>query len=926
MRFYRNSMLRIGLALLLFGLVLLFILSLSCDKGLLPVGYEKSKNGLPDTSDMNLPPDLDTIVWMGGQMHLRTEPSLLLAAYGDTAAVTVMAYDNYHNPVVNKKVVFWANVGLIRPASVLTDSNGLARATFVSVPLNTEALVIANLELSEDSIIQRSQNITLSGLEVHVLPQAMNVLVDNVVPVRIEVVDAAGRPLANDSVVLRGGVTGTLVTLGNGTASTTITRNAPGAVSIVAVSSKGAVDSAQVNFWTSIPDTMVDQQNQIRQMRIYSSRSQLNADNTDEAVVTVILINENNNPAQGDTVRFSSDLGVIGAYAVVDSSGRASVILQSAPINGVCTIRAVSATTKDTVSTQILFGGISLHLTSDPSSLKIGSYTIIEALLRSASNTPIGGDIVTFTVSGGGRFEGGATLTRVGLNPQGKAQIRLTAASACSAYVHATTLNTGDSTLVVFTNNALTLTKAKNSLFVGGLDSTLITAKYVDGSDRPVAGIPVLFVTNAGVIHAPRDTTDSAGLASAYLLSADFAGTATVEARTADASVSTTVAFTAGAPAKIKVTVTPDNIKVNGGVATLIATVTDANGNRVSGADVNFRLLNGPGAGEYIVKPLVTAKDGEARTQLYSGSAPSMLLGAKVAAYVGNVADTTKLTLSGEPYAVSVARPQTDTLYVDNAGQIDSAVFDYFAGAVVKDINGNPVADGTEVHFSAMICAMAVRIKTFDHWDGVEGNVNLVKPVYVFRNLRVPFEDINNNFKMDEGVDLKLDFNDAVASRGDDVNGDGVCDYNPDIWDFWWDFNGNGRCDPGVGEPVYVTESGDSVKSVYADLNGNGVWDRSELLVDHNGNGTGDLPPSGDFRFALWEGAYNIFDKNFRFEDNNFGVVIGTSAVTVGGVAYTRLTYPRQYAHRFYVLVDAECQGVRDVHREPFLLIVIIKQ
>jgi hypothetical protein len=178
---------------------------------------------------------------------------------------------------------------------------------------------------------------------------------------------------------------------------------------------------------------------------------------------------------------------------------------------------------------------------------------------------------------------------------------------------------------------------------------------------------------------------------------------------------------------------------------------------------------------------------------------------------------------------------------------------------------------------------------------------------------------------MDNGIDLKLDFNDAVATRGDDVNGDGVCDYNPTTWDFWRDFNGNGVCDPGVGEEPYISELGDTNFAVFKDLWENGARDTSELLIDHNGNGVCDLPPSGDFRYSLWQGI-NLFPNNFRFESNDFAVVIDRSAVTKGGVAYTRLTYPRQYSRLLMVLVDAECQGVRDNHADPFKLPVIVKQ
>ncbi len=401
-------------------LVLLSIFFVTCDKGVEPMGPLSDKTW--NNTVVNTPPNLDTIQWLNGAMHMIVEPSRLLAAYGDTAHVTVIAYDNNHNPIVNRSVTFWASVGLIRPATTTTDENGAASAKFISVPNNTEALVVANLSLTKDSIVQRSQNITLSGLTVKVRPQTGNVLLNNVVPVNIDVTDAAGKPVSGDTLFLSGSASGTLITLGNGTATTTVTRSTVGSAQIIARSSLHAVDTATVHFWTAIPESVVNHQDQIRQMRIFASRSQLNADNSDYASITVILINANNNPAIGDTIFFTSDIGVIDRSAVIDSMGRATVRLQSSPINGVCTIHATASSTKDTVSTQVLFGGISLVLTAVPAYLKTGAYATVEALLRNASNLAIGGDVVTFTVSGGALFEDGSSLARKDLEPGGESK------------------------------------------------------------------------------------------------------------------------------------------------------------------------------------------------------------------------------------------------------------------------------------------------------------------------------------------------------------------------------------------------------------------------------------------------------------------------------------------------------------------------
>jgi hypothetical protein len=189
--------------------------------------------------------------------------------------------------------------------------------------------------------------------------------------------------------------------------------------------------------------------------------------------------------------------------------------------------------------------------------------------------------------------------------------------------------------------------------------------------------------------------------------------------------------------------------------------------------------------------------------------------------------------------------------------------------------------------------------------------------------LDIPFEDINNNYKMDDNIDLKLDYDNSVARRGDDKNGDGVMDYNPLIYDFFWDFNGNGVCDPGVAEPSKITGAGDTLE---ADLNQNGYLDTSELAIDHNGNGIFDGPATGDFIFSLWDMRGFFQGNRFDFLTNDFAVAIEASVVTKNGVASTRLTYPRQLARRLFVTINSEANGIRDRDGERFVLPVVRQQ
>jgi hypothetical protein len=408
----------------------------------------------------------------------------------------------------------------------------------------------------------------------------------------------------------------------------------------------------------------------------------------------------------------------------------------------------------------------------------------------------------------------------------------------------------------------------------------------------------------------------------------------------------------------------------------------------VSGSEVNFRILKGPGGGEYIDKPLVTTQNGFAHAQMFAGSVPSQYRGCLVTASIGSIADTAKLTISGEPYAITVSRPQSDTVVVENAGQMDESTFDYNVGAVVVDINGNPVANGTKVNFSAVVSGMAVHQKYFIKWKGLGGTMSdEVVAVCGYAAVDIPFEDINNNFRMDEN-DLRLDFNDAIASRGDDVNGDGVCDFNPLVHDLWYDFNGNGIVDAGSSNTPIIEQKPlirervdtlckdsivktlirevpdtvweDSVivvcreiivrdtlgfytdtigfsrdylstepyiiigsNRIWADLYPNGVWDTTELVRDVGTKNVYDVPASGDHRWYEHECLPFWFRERFDFIQNDFGVAVTTSASTVNGVAYAKLTYPRQLARRLITLVNAEANGVRDRDGERFVLPVI---
>lgn len=899
-------------------------------------------------------------------MRIRAFPSNLLASYDETAEIEVAIYDDNHNPISGKEITFSTDAGTITRKSE-TGDDGIAAALFTSEPLNADVPITATMSAG-DSSISVTTTITLRGIEVMVIPQLSSAPLRTTVPVTIRLLDGKGEPMPDRLITISDDSAKT--TNGAGEVTTTVRRTAAGSVTVSA-EALGAADSATVFFGNTPP---VDNDNTIRSIRLFTSHSQLRADNSAEATVTAIIISgDNHNPLIGETVQFSSTLGIIDQYGVTDSTGRTTVTLRSAPINGECMIHGVlqsNSALKD--STTILFSGVTLELSVDREDLPINDTAVVQALLKDGSGNPISSDQVIFSVETPAIFNDDRNLMQSSLNATGIAKVEVTSATAKTVLVHAASANVSDSITINFSTNNLTVSSSEASVIIGGDDSTKIIALYLDRSEHPIGGKTITFATNAGTLTGYTAVTNTKGRAETWLKSGYFSTEATVQAKADDGSAYTTVFFRASEPGKIVLAVTPDNIGVNGGIAEMIATVRDDSGNVVTGAEVSFRILKGPGGGEKITKPIiVSTNEGVARAQLEAGSLPSTYRGCEVEASVNGIRARSKLTISGEPHTISISRPEDDTVKVPNGGIMDESTFEFYIGAVVNDVNGNPVADGTPVNFSAVVSGLQIATLAFDRWAGVE-STDEIKPVYRWEYRDIPFEDVNGNFQMDHGIDLELDGNDNVARRGDDVNGDGNMDYNIAEHDFSWLFSGSEPYWPASKEYITITDRNDSrfrepdtsiteriemritatiasdsssvtydtnyvqvfdtsivypafdsTYTIFADLNQNGIWDRSPLAVDHDGDGEYDGPLSRDFEFWRWEMRKQFKGDRLDFSDNDVAMVIDRTAVTKDGVAYTRLTYPRQMAARIIATVNAEVKGRRDKDGERFVLPVI---
>lgn len=142
----------------------------------------------------------------------------------------------------------------------------------------------------------------------------------------------------------------------------------------------------------------------------------------------------------------------------------------------------------------------------------------------------------------------------------------------------------------------------------GGGGST--TATTGTSSGTPVHnGTVVTFTTTLGRME-PAEVKTVAGQATSKLIADGRSGVATITAYSGGATKAMTVNIGAAAAARMSVTASPQTLPATGGTATVIANVSDQQGNPISGVSVTFST----DAGTLAVTSAVTDSYGNATT------------------------------------------------------------------------------------------------------------------------------------------------------------------------------------------------------------------------------------------------------------------------------------------------------------------------
>jgi len=632
-----------------------------------------------------------------GQGSLEAFPSILLANGIQTSTITAQVIGAAGQADSGSVVSFQTTAGSITPRGV-ADAAGVVKATLTTTASaeDISAVITATMESGDPESENEPFGITLvtfKGLKMTVDSSPLLIPADgsSEATIRASLKETSSKvPIANEFVRFatdRGEMVGQVQTDERGQAESQLTSSlSPGTATVIASYGNTLSDTVEVVF-SSL------------ELSLSGSPSWAHGDGVSEVEIRAILKDLGGEALTQRTVEFDSDIGTVSARDTTSATGLALATF-TAPSSATDTTAVVSVTALGVTSLlEIPIRGLSLMGEADPASLVADGSSQSEiqiTLVEAESGLPLG-----------------SRKIRLETNLGTVDSVAVTNSSGIAAATFHGGSHTGTATLVLEYGDGLTssleielvaanvasvvLSCRPGAIFADGFSSAEIQAFVKDTGNRAVPdGLIVSFYTSGGLITAQAHTID--GVANAILRSGTMVE-ANVEIVAVCQGVSDTthVDFVPGVPATMQLTVSPDSIPADGTTtASLVATVQDSIGHPVEDKTlVTFRIIVGladtVAADTVIVSS--TTSGGMASTSYTAATRAGL---AMVTAAAGAVVAEATLVLTASGVSSIVLSADESSITVRGVGGVETARIT----AEVRDKNGNPVEEGTEVDFS----------------------------------------------------------------------------------------------------------------------------------------------------------------------------------------------------------------------------------
>ena len=344
----------------------------------------------------------------------------------------------------------------------------------------------------------------------------------------------------------------------------------------------------------------------------------------DQVQISAFVTDSNNVARVGAPIRWSVLKGRISNQALVtDVNGvaRATLDAGSDKSNRDAVVTAAVTGTPATRSLNVPIGNTKITY-AGPTTTNVGSTAKLTFTAADSKQVAIVGAALTVTSS-----LGNGLVAPLATDSAGQITVDYTATKPGVDTVTVTGLGTTQTVTMTVTGSDEDLafvSPAPASKVLVGVPQ-ILTVRYRK-SGVVQSGVAINLAATIGTLSSASVTTDVNGLASVTVTSG-FAGSSMLSATLSSSAVQATLplSFVATVPATLVLQVTPTALAPNSAgstsqQATLVAKVTDVNGNPVSGSTINFSQVSDPSGGLLQQASAVTDLNGVATVQYLSGA------------------------------------------------------------------------------------------------------------------------------------------------------------------------------------------------------------------------------------------------------------------------------------------------------------------
>lgn len=613
-----------------------------------------------------------------------------------TAEVRVTVTDINNNPFSGQVVNLSAPMGVGVPTSVTTAGDGTATLTMTSTVAGLQRLSAAangSYQQVDVRFIANAATATIASNDLRVASNGALADGADTNAVQVRVTDYYGNVLAGQTVTLNADnsaamTNSSVTTATDGTAIASLTNTTAGDTTVTATLGSTS-RTVQVKFIASAGSATIADGD------LNLPRNGAKADGNDQNEISVKVTDSGGNPVANQYVTLTATNGAeIVSGVQTDSNGSATATFTSR-VAGNSTIYASVNGKRSSIVALFISDSSTATLTENALSIVKNNALAngsddnqVRVLVTDQAGNPVSGQTVTLMAN-----HQAIVAPTVTSGSDGTALIPVTSRLAGDSLLTATVGSTSRAVTLRFTSDYGSATIAEGDLEVmvdgveaNGLATNRIRVKVTDaaGNSLPYQSVS-LSADNSALISSTL-TTGSDGTGQA-IVSSLKAGTSVVTASINGTSRSVNLVFTADASAVTisKLEVITDNVVANGlAEAVLQATVTDINGNLVSGQAITLAASSGVA----LPATVTTLEDGTAQIVATSQNVGSQ----RISATVGSRRQSVDVMFIAD---TATARIAAGDLWVAYNGALADGIDTNGVGLRVTDSNGNILAGQT---------------------------------------------------------------------------------------------------------------------------------------------------------------------------------------------------------------------------------------